>query len=77
MTAARVKKRSLDLDGNVVRISNQNKMIDTRVCDIMCMDGTVKHLAGNIVASTMSLQMCWNYNLHQLRLTLRNFSKVK
>ena len=41
MVAARVINRSLVPDGNAVRDFNHNKILDTRIYDIMFMDGTV------------------------------------
>ena len=41
MVAARVIKRYLGPDGNTVGAFNHNKILDTRIYDIMFMDGTV------------------------------------
>ena len=53
MVAARVVKRSLGPDGNAVGAFNHNKMLDTRIYDIMFMDGTVQQLAANRIALSM------------------------
>ena len=53
MVAARVIKKSLGPDGNAVGVFNHNKMLDTRIYDIMFMDGTVQQLAANIIALSM------------------------
>ena len=44
MVAARVIKRSLGPDGNLVGSFNHNKMLDTRIYDIMFMYGTVQQI---------------------------------
>ena len=53
MVAARSIKISLGPDGNAVGAFNHNKMLDTRIYDIMFMDGTVQHLAANRIALSM------------------------
>ena len=53
MVAARAIKRSLGPDGNAVGAFNHNKMLDTRIYDIMFMDGTVQQLAANRIALSM------------------------
>ena len=53
MVAARVIKISLGPDGNAVGYFNHNKMLDTRIYDIMFMDRTVQQLAANIFALSM------------------------
>ena len=53
MVAARVIKRSLGHNGNAVGVFNHNKMLDTRIYDIMFMDGSVQQLAANIIALSM------------------------
>ena len=53
MVAARVTKRSLGPDGNAVGAFNHNKILDTRIYDIMFMDGTVQRLAAKIIALSM------------------------
>ena len=53
MVAARVIKRSLGPDGNAVGALNHNKMLDTRIYDIMFMDRTVQQLAANRIALSM------------------------
>ena len=53
MVAARVIKRSLGPDGNSVGAFNHNKMLDTRIYDIMFMDGTFQHLAANRITLSM------------------------
>ena len=51
--SARVVRKSLGPDGNVVGSFNHNKMLDSRIYDIMFMDGTVKQLAANRIALSM------------------------
>ena len=41
VVAARVVRRSLGPDGKVVGSFNHNKMLDSRIYDIMFMDGTI------------------------------------
>ena len=53
MAYSRVIKRSLGLDGNDVVGFNHNKMLDTRIYDIMFMDGTVQQLAANRIALSL------------------------
>ena len=53
MVAARVIKTSLGPDGNAVSAFNHNRMLDTRIYDIMFMDGTVQQLAANRIALSM------------------------
>ena len=53
MVAARVIKISLGPDGNAVGDFNHKKMLDTRIYDIMFMDGTVQQLAANRIALSM------------------------
>ena len=44
---------SLGPDGNVVGSFNHKKMLDSRIYDIMFMDGTVQQLAANRIALSM------------------------
>ena len=53
MVAARVVRRSLGPDGNDVVYFNHNKMLDTRIYDIMFMEGTFQQLAANRIALSM------------------------
>ena len=53
MVAAKVIKISLGPDGNEVGAFNHNKILDTRIYDIMFMDGTVQQLAANRIALSM------------------------
>ena len=53
MVAARVVRRYVGPDGNVVGSFNHNKMSDSRIYDIMFMDGTVQQLAANRIALSM------------------------
>ena len=53
MVAARVVRRSLGPDGNAVGYFNHNKMLDTRIYDIVCMDGTVQQIAANRIDLSM------------------------
>ena len=53
MGAARVVRRYLGTDGNVVGSFNHKKMLDSRIYDIMFMDGTVQPLATNRIALSM------------------------
>ena len=53
MVSARVIKRSLGPDVNAFGAFNHNKMLDTRIYDIMFMDGTVQQLAANRIALSM------------------------
>ena len=53
MVYVRVIKRSLGPDGNAFGAFNHNKMLDTRIYDIMFMDGTVQQLAANRIALSM------------------------
>ena len=53
MVASRVIKRSLGTDGNYVGAFNHNKRLETRIYDIMFMDGTVQQLAANRIALIM------------------------
>ena len=53
MVAARVIKRSLGPDGNAVGAFNHNKILDTRIYDIMFMDRTIQQLAVNRIALIM------------------------
>ena len=53
MVAAKVVRRSLGPDINAVGSFNHNKMLDTRIYDIMFMDGTVQQLAANRIALSM------------------------
>ena len=53
MVAARVIKIYLGPDSNAVGAFNHNKMLDTRIYDIMFMDGTVQQLAANRIALSM------------------------
>ena len=53
MVAARVVIRSLWTVGNVVGSFNHNKMLDSRIYDIMFMDGTVQQLAANKIDLSM------------------------
>ena len=45
--------RSLGPDGKVVGYLNHNKMLESRIYDIMFMDGTVQQLAANRIALSM------------------------
>ena len=53
MVAARVVRRYLGPDVNIVGYFNHNKMLDTKIYDIIFMDGTVQQLAANIIALSM------------------------
>ena len=53
MVASRVVKISLVPDGKAVGNFNHNKMLDSRIYDIMFMDVTVQQLAANIMALSM------------------------
>ena len=53
MVAARVVRRSLGPDGEVVGSFNHKKMLDSRIYYIMFMDRTVQQLAANIIALSM------------------------
>ena len=53
MVAARVVKRPLGPDGNVVGYFNHNKTLDSRIYAIMFMDGTVQQLAANRIAMSI------------------------
>ena len=53
MVAARVVRRSLGPDGKVVGSFNYNKMLGSRIYDIVFMDGTVQQLAANRIALSM------------------------
>ena len=53
MVTARVARRSLGPDSTVVGSFNHNKMLDSRIYDIMFMDGTVQQLAANRIALSM------------------------
>ena len=53
MLSVRLIKRSLGPDGNDVGAFNHNKMLDTRIYDIMFMNGTVQQLAANRIALSM------------------------
>ena len=53
MVASKVIKRSLGPDGNAVGAFNHNKMLDTRIYDIMFMDETVQQLSANRIALSM------------------------
>ena len=53
VVAVRVVRISLVPDGNDVGYFNHNKMLDTRIYDIMFMDGTVQQLAANRIALSM------------------------
>ena len=53
MVDARIIKGSLGPDGNAVGAFSHNKMLDTRIYDIMFMDGTVQQLAANRIALSM------------------------
>ena len=53
MVAAIVVRISLGPDGKVVGSFNHNKMLDSRVYDIMFMEGRVQQLAANIITMSM------------------------
>ena len=53
MLAARVVRRYLGPDGNAVGSFNNKKMLDTRIYDIMFMDGTFQQLAANRIDLSM------------------------
>ena len=53
MVAARVVKRSLGSDNKGVGSSNHNKMLDSRIYDVMFMDGAVQKLAANKIYLSM------------------------
>ena len=53
VVSARIVRRSLGPDGNAVGSFNHKKMLDTRIYNIMFMDGTVQELAANIIALSM------------------------
>ena len=53
VVSARVIKKSLGPDGNAIVAFNNNKMLDTRIYDIMFMDGTVQQLSANRIALSM------------------------
>ena len=53
MVSARVVRRSLGPDGKVVGYFNHNKILDSRIYDIMFLDGTVQQLAANRIALSM------------------------
>ena len=53
MVSARLVRRSLGPDGNVVGSFNHKKMLYKRIYDIMFMDGTVQQLAANRVTISM------------------------
>ena len=53
MVAARVFRRSLGPDDNAVGSFNHKMFLDTRIYDIMFMDGMVQQLADNRIALSM------------------------
>ena len=53
MADSRVVKRYLGPDGKVVGSFNHKKMLDSRIYDIMFMDGTVQQLSVNRIALIM------------------------
>ena len=53
MVAARVVRISLVPHGNVAGSFNHNKMLDTRIYDIILMDGMVQQLAASRIALSM------------------------
>ena len=53
MVAARVVRISRGPDIKFVGSFNHNKMLDSRIYDIMFMDGTVQQLAANRIALSM------------------------
>ena len=53
MVAARVIKRSLGPDGNDVGSFKHKKMLDTRIYDIIFIDGAVQQLDANRTALSM------------------------
>ena len=53
MVSARVIKKSFGPDGNSVGAFNHTKMLDTRIYDIMFMDGTVQQLAAKRITLSM------------------------
>ena len=53
MLDVRVVIRSLGPDGKVVRSFNHNKMLDSRIYDIIFMDRTVQQIAANRIALSM------------------------
>lgn len=53
MAAAKVIRRSTGSDGKVHGKFNSNKMLDTRIYDVMFMDGKLQQLAANRIALSM------------------------
>ena len=53
MVAVIVVRRSLGPDGKVVGSFNHNKMLESRIYDIMFMDGTFQQLSANRIALSM------------------------
>ena len=53
MVAARVVRRSLGPDGDSVGYFNHDKMLDTRIYDIMSMDWTFQQLVANRISLNM------------------------
>ena len=53
MVAARVVKISLGPDSKVVGSFNHKKILNSRIYDIMFMDGTVQQLAANRITLSM------------------------
>ena len=53
MVAARVVRRSLGTDSKVVGYFNHNKMLESRIYDIMFMDGNIQQLHANRIALSM------------------------
>ena len=53
MVSTGVVRRSLGPDGKVVGSFNHNKMLDSRIYDIMFMDGTVQQLSAKIIDLSM------------------------
>ena len=53
MVAARVVRKSPGPDGKVVGSFNHNKMLDSRIYDIIFIDDTVQQLSANRIALGM------------------------
>ena len=53
MVAARVVRRSLGTDSKVVGYFNHNKMLESRIYDILFMDGNIQQLHANRIDLSM------------------------
>ena len=54
---AKVKRRTTDVNGNVIGSTNPNPFLNTALYDVEFIDGTVRHFGANIIAQNLYSQL--------------------